>query len=159
MEAWMNRRDVQKALHARSEEGSYPWAFCTGSSKFIYSIPDVSTPVISVYKNLVDRAKEGSNLKMMVYSGDDDSICSTMSTQYWIWDDLGVTWKQNKFWQRWLVNEQTAGFTTEFDLGDTNSSFIFTTIHGTGHMVPTYKPLAGLEMFQAFLSDDWPLAP
>lgn len=61
-------------------------------------------------------------------------------------------------WKPWKVENQTAGYFTEFDLGeDTNSTFIFVTVHGAGHEVPAYRPAEALVMFQSFFSGEWEL--
>jgi carboxypeptidase C (cathepsin A) len=76
---------------------------------------------------------------MFVFSGDDDSICSTVGTQEWIYD-LGVAPMVGHLWKAWKVEEQTAGFATHFDLGkDTDATFTFATVHGAGHEVPAYR--------------------
>jgi len=91
---------------------------------------------------------------MLVMSGDDDSICSTGGTQFWIYD-LGYDALKGHLWQPWDVNGQTAGFVTHFDLGNPSSSFVFATVHGAGHEVPAYRPLEALELFKKFLSGEW----
>ena len=55
--------------------------------------------------------------------------------------DIGAKVKEGRMWNAWsAVNNQTAGYVTEFDLGDqTQSSFVFTTVHGAGHEVPAYR--------------------
>jgi hypothetical protein len=53
------------------------------------------------------------------------------------------------------VNNQTAGYITEFDLGDTESSFIFVTVHGAGHEVPAYRPLEAFSLFKSYFSGKW----
>ena len=86
-----------------------------------------------------------------VFSGDNDSVCPTSSTQAWIYD-LGVSPIPEKDWNQWTVDNQTAGFLTEFDLGDrSHSRFIFATVHGAGHEVPAYRPVEALILFQKFL--------
>ena len=92
-------------------------------------------------------------MNILIYSGDDDSVCSTSSTQAWIYD-LGVQPHLDKDWNEWSVNKQTAGFVTHFDLGESSSSnFIFATVHGAGHEVPAYRPKEALKLFRKFLSN------
>ena len=93
-------------------------------------------------------------------------VCSTASTQYWIWD-IGAEPYSDKTWIPWKVENQTAGFMTEFDLGfktssssdndndDDRSSFIFATVHGAGHEVPAYRPVEALALFTSFFSGEW----
>lgn len=59
-------------------------------------------------------------------------------------------------WRPWTYNNQTAGYLTEFDLGqDNDSTFSFVTVHSAGHEVPAYKPAEALALFQSFLSGVW----
>lgn len=67
---YLNRDDVKDALHV---DRSRKWRMCTNTG-IEYSRKDYNTPQIVLYKELVQRANtSGINLKMMVYSGDDDS--------------------------------------------------------------------------------------
>lgn len=53
------------------------------------------------------------------------------------------------------MNNQTAGYITEFDLGETDSSFFFVTVHGAGHEVPAYRPVEALSLFKSFFNGSW----
>ncbi len=66
---YLNRQDVKEALHVDMNK---TWTMCTDAIK--YSDEDRNKPQIYLYKELIDYGKKkGSNLKMMVFSGDDDS--------------------------------------------------------------------------------------
>ncbi len=66
---YLNRDDVKEALHVDSDKD---WSMCTDDIN--YSAEDSNTPQISLYEDLIAVGKQsGSNLKMMVFSGDDDS--------------------------------------------------------------------------------------
>ena len=56
------------------------------------------------YLSLIDG---GYNLSLLVYSGDDDSVCGTIGTQSWIWD-LGPATVGN--WSSWSLGGQVAGY-------------------------------------------------
>ena len=67
--AYLNRDDVKKALHVDIDRD---WTMCTDDIN--YSEESRDTPQISLYEDLIAIGKQsGSNLKMMVFSGDDDS--------------------------------------------------------------------------------------
>ena len=85
----------------------------------------------------------GHKIKMLVYSGDDDSVCATLGTQQWIWD-MGLPLKNGagSEWQPWYLNSgpgcetdrhhdacrQLAGFATVWE------GLSFATVHGvSGH--------------------------
>ena len=69
--AYLNRDDVKKALHVDSDK---KWSMCADDDVIKYSTEDKNKPQMSLYEDLVAVGKQsGSNLKMMVFSGDDDS--------------------------------------------------------------------------------------
>lgn len=145
LENYLDREEVRDALHVAPS--AKPWDVCGGVR---YSKSDVDIPTIGLYQELIDQAKAGKHdLNMLIYSGDDDSICSTAGTQYWLWDLA----EASSIWKAWQAQEQTSGFVTTFDLGDkTNATFTFVTVHGAGHEVPSYRPVEALEMFRRFLA-------
>ncbi|KAG7349775.1 serine carboxypeptidase [Nitzschia inconspicua] len=153
--AYMNRPDVVKAIHANID--TLPWKACT--DRIHYSLNDNLTPQIDLYAEVLQMMKE-TPFDMMVYSGDDDSICSLAGTQAWIWD-IGATWKEKNVWNPWTVGNQTAGYLTQFDVPRSTTgekgSFSLVTIHGAGHEVPAYRPMESFEMLTAFLSGKWRL--
>lgn len=150
---YLNNEDVQKALHVRGV--LQHWRECAPDEELSYSYIDYLNPQIDLYREIIDVAKSGHlHLRMLIYSGDNDSICSTSSTQAWIYD-LGVKPVPGKDWNEWTLNHQTAGFLTHFDLGEhTKSKFIFATVHGAGHEVPAYRPMEALALFTNFLNDE-----
>jgi carboxypeptidase C (cathepsin A) len=151
LDDYLNRLDVVQAIHANPE--TLPWTSC--SSRVHYSRQDTLTSMVDLYKELVHTIDgRDTNLKLLVYSGDDDSVCSLAGTQAWIWD-LGVKAKGQYTWQPWKVKNQTAGFVTRFHLNNPHSSFVFVTVHGAGHEVPSYRPMEGLEVLKNYLSGKW----
>ena len=148
---YLNDWGVQTALHAHV--GS-KWSMC--SDVVHYDWKDVNTPQIDLYRELVDMGRSGKHsLNVLIFSGDDDSVCSTAGTQEWIYK-LGVEPKENHLWEAWKADEQTAGFVTHFELGkNVNATFTFATVHGAGHEVPAYRPMEALELFKKYLSGEW----
>lgn len=149
---YLNQDAVQKALHVRRTSIPQRWHACAPSKDLSYSSSDFLESQIDLYRELIAVAKRGLlNLSMLVFSGDNDSVCSTSSTQAWIYD-LGVDPFPMQDWNEWSVNEQTAGFLTRFNLGEeTHSKFIFATIHGAGHEAAAYRPVEALELFKNFI--------
>jgi len=149
--SYLNRDDVRDALHVRDAD-NIEWLSC--SSRVKYSSSDRLASQINQYQDLIDMAVEGKHdLRLAVYSGDDDSICSLAGTQEWIYD-LGVEPVASKMWKAWDAgNRQTAGYITEFNMGSqTNASFHLVTVHGAGHEVPTYRPFEALDLFRRYLN-------
>jgi len=92
----------------------------------------------------------GHGLKLEVYSGDDDSNCPTLGTMEWIY---GLGLEEVSAWSPWYYNDtvygndQFAGFQVAWE-----EDLTFSTVHGAGHEVPTYKGEAALELFKRFLA-------
>jgi carboxypeptidase C (cathepsin A) len=139
---YLNLATVKKAIHV--EEKS-KWESC--SYRIKYNTTD-STEVSTapIYNYLIDG---GYKLNILVYSGDDDSVCGTIGTQAWIWE-LGYT-VAGKAWQTYTVDQQVAGYATAWK--DTKLGFL--TIHGAGHEVPTYKPAVALDMWSRYLAGEF----
>jgi carboxypeptidase C (cathepsin A) len=100
--------------------------------------------------------RQEHDLHIMVFSGDDDSVCATAGTQLWIWD-LGVNATEAMSWKPWKVEEQIAGYATTFDMGEGSAKLTFATVHGAGHEVPAYRPMEALELFKKYFNGNWTL--
>jgi len=143
---YLNRKDVQAAIHIE-KPGSVDWQPCNDHVNSEYNVTDVAAPMMQVYEDLISKG----GLKILVYSGDDDSICSTIGTQMWIWDltvnkEGGVVDK----WKPWKTKGQVSGYTVAW------KGMRFTTVHGAGHMVPSTRPAQALDLFRRFLhADGW----
>jgi len=147
---YLNRADVQEAIHAKPMDN--PWSPCT--YKLTWRLVDRQSRQMEYYNELVTG---GYGLKMLVFSGDDDSICATAGTQEWIYD-IGVEVNDDYYWSIWHVNGQTAGYVTEFELDEESGTFYFATVHGAGHEVPAYKPAEALDLFDRYLTGNWDLS-
>jgi len=138
MNAYLNKVEVQTAIHVKSP-GSVDWSVCSDAINEAYDPADVAAPMMPIYKELV----AGGKLRILVYSGDDDSICSTAGAQMWVWG-MGAAVEA---WKPWYSHGQVAGYTVEFP------GMRFSTVHGAGHMVPATRPQQALDMFTLFLED------
>ena len=115
---------------------------------------DKMLPMEHYYNELLNAVSD-KNLRIMVYSGDDDSVCGTIGTQKWLWT-LGFPVKKDEYWKVWKVDGQTAGYISQFDTPFSNESRLtFATVHFAGHEVPTYKPKEAFVLFQAYLNNDY----
>merc|ERR1712007_62047 len=139
--SYLDSADVKAAIHVKS---SAEWSLC---SNIDYSTDDVNSPMMPVWEWLLNH----TSLKMMIYSGDDDSVCATLGSQQFIWD-LGLQPKSNA-WIPWKVDNQIAGFMSDF-AGKGDASFSFATVHGAGHMVPATQPVRSLQLLKHFLAVD-----
>lgn len=143
MHEYLNREDVQTAIHVKP---GAKWGMCSDSVSDAYDLNDVNAPMMPIWQELI----EGGGLNIMIYSGDDDSVCATLGSQQFVWD-LGYGAKPGKAWQAWKVSDQVAGFVTDFAVPSLGA-FRFATVHGAGHMVPATQPARSLALLQAFLA-------
>lgn len=131
---YLNRPDVQQAIHANI---SYPWSDCSSLVKYNYS--DVEKSVIPLYEKFL-----GTDLSILVYSGDVDAIVPTPGTRAWIASmDRPIV----EAWRPWIAsNKQVGGYVEKY------KGFTFCTVRQAGHMVPETQPERAFDMFSRFLS-------
>lgn len=70
---YLNRADVKLAIHVKE---ATLWESC--SYKVDYNMTDSDVSTAPIYNYLIDG---GYDLNLLVYSGDDDSVCGTIGTQ------------------------------------------------------------------------------
>lgn len=141
-QSYLNQVKVKEALHVKN---TIRWNSC--SYKLSYNATDSSeVSTAPIYNYLIDG---GFGLNILVYSGDDDSVCGTVGTQHWIWD-LGYE-VAPKAWSTYTYNGQTAGYFTQWK----NTKLGFLTVHGAGHEVPTYKPDVALDLWKKYLAGEF----
>jgi len=141
---YLNTPAVQKALGV---VGTVKWGECSNTVSGKYSQQDTIAPMMPIYKWLVEKAPE---VKILVYSGDDDAVCATLGTQQWIWD---MGYPISDEWAAWKMDGQTSGYHVSF--GANGSAFHFATVHGAGHMVPATRPAQSLQVLENYLSGKW----
>jgi carboxypeptidase C (cathepsin A) len=149
---YLNRDDVQAALHINTEAlgEDFTWSGCSGSVD--YSIDDVNAPMMPIWEFLTSCGKD---LNMMIYSGDDDTICATAGTQQFLWD---MNWDIEEEWAPWeVVEDQIGGYHVLFNNPRDKTGkgrLHFSTVHGAGHMVPSTRPEQASELMQRFLKGE-----
>jgi carboxypeptidase C (cathepsin A) len=142
---YLNDPAVKKAIHVPD---NIEWVECSRTTK--YQMADKMLPMEKYYRTILN-SKTHPNLRILVYSGDDDSVCGTIGTQRWIYD-LGFS--VDSLWNTWILDGQTAGYITTFKTPFSKESrFAFMTVHGAGHEVPTYKPKEAFDLFQKYLQN------
>ena len=134
---YLNRKDVQKALHANLKRSS--WQMCADTPYNDYDFIDSMLPV---YK---DNAVKAPWLKQLIFSGTDDTMCSSVESQMAIFNNFTPT---TTFWEPVDYNGQLLGHKTTFNEPNT---LTFVTIHGAGHMVPQTRPQFGKAMLERFI--------
>jgi len=139
--SYLNLPAVKAALHMNPD---IVWEMCSRSIR--YDQKDGSTSMVPIYQYLID-GKYGLNI--LVFSGDDDSVCGTIGTQDWIWD-MGYS-VAGKLWQPQTFEGQTSGYLTKW--ADTKLGFL--TVHRAGHEVPAYTPDVALDLWTRYLAGEY----
>ncbi|GMG98902.1 hypothetical protein Nepgr_000742 [Nepenthes gracilis] len=136
-EAYLNRPDVQAALHANVTKIPYAWTHC---SDIIQTWQDAPSSVLPIIRKLI-----AGGISIWVYSGDTDGRIPVTATRLTL-KKLGL--KTRKEWTPWYTdNNQVGGWTVEYE------GLMFVTVRGAGHQVPTFKPEQALQLVEHFLAN------
>ncbi|XP_022145073.1 serine carboxypeptidase-like 34 [Momordica charantia] len=142
-EEYLNRPDVQKALHANVTKIPYPWKHCSDNITFWKDAPSSILPII---RKLVE-----GGLRIWVFSGDADGRVPVTSTRLTL-RKLGLKIKQD--WTPWYSHQQVGGWTIDYE------GLMFVTVRGAGHEVPAHAPKQALQLVRHFLANHkLPTAP
>ncbi|GAB4836462.1 Serine carboxypeptidase-like 28 [Ancistrocladus abbreviatus] len=138
---YMNRPDVQKALHANPALISHPWRTC--SDVIRSSWRDSPKSVLPIFKELI-----ADGIRIWVFSGDADAVLPLTATRYSI-DALQL--KTVKEWYAWYDdnNDKKVGGWSQVYEGLT-----FVTVRGAGHEVPLGRPHLASLLFRHFLNNE-----
>ncbi|MED6119288.1 Serine carboxypeptidase-like 40 [Stylosanthes scabra] len=136
VQAYMNREDVQQALHANVTKLKYSWELC---SEVIGGWNDAPTTVLPLLHEFLN-----NNLRVWVFSGDVDGRVPVTSTKYSI-KKMNLT-TQTK-WHPWFAYGDVGGYTEVYKGGLT-----FATVREAGHQVPSYQPARALSLIMHFLN-------
>lgn len=136
---YLNRKDVQSALHARLV-GVQRWSAC--SNVLDYELRDLEIPTITVVGKLV---KEG--VPVLVYSGDQDSVIPLTGSRtlvHRLAQELRL--KTTVPYRVWFEGQQVGGWTQVY-----GNLLSFATIRGASHEAPFSQPERSLVLFRSFL--------
>ena len=94
-----------------------------------------------------------TELKILIFSGDDDSVCGVHGTQYWLdrMDEYGWSVDEDNEWVPWEYDQQLAGYSTTYLTQNGDVALYFYTVRTAGHMVPQTQPDRGLGILRKFL--------
>ncbi|KAK1360499.1 Carboxypeptidase [Heracleum sosnowskyi] len=134
-DAYLNRPDVQKALHANVTKLDYRWESCSDSLDWLYS-SSTSIPLLQEFMV--------SGLRVWIFSGDIDGRVPVTSTLYSL---NTMNLKVKTPWHPWLINQQVGGYTEVYQ-----GNLTFATVRGAGHQVPSYEPRRALALISHFLN-------
>ncbi|KAJ8760036.1 hypothetical protein K2173_010892 [Erythroxylum novogranatense] len=138
---YLNRKDVQEALHAQLVDISN-WTGCSVLVR--YDLNNVFIPTINVVGSLVE-----SGIRVLIYSGDQDSVIPFIGSRAVVKNlatNLGLN--ATGYYRAWFENQQIGGWTQTYGGG----KLTFATIRGAGHLAPYTSPRRSLAFFKAFIS-------
>ncbi|CAH2051017.1 unnamed protein product [Thlaspi arvense] len=136
VQAYLNRPEVQKALHANVTKLNYDWAPC---SEVLQKWEDSPPTILPLLQEIM-----ANGLRLWVYSGDVDGRVPITSTKYSL-NKLMLPVKTA--WYPWFLDEEVGGYTQVYK-GD----LTLVTVRGAGHLVPSYQPPRALSLIQHFLA-------
>uniref|UniRef100_A0A0D6QS40 Carboxypeptidase n=1 Tax=Araucaria cunninghamii TaxID=56994 RepID=A0A0D6QS40_ARACU len=133
--AYLNVPQVQNAMHANFTPDPVKWEKC---SELDYS--DQAPTVLTLYRQMM-----AGGLRILVYSGDVDSVVPVTSTRFSL---NALKLPIETPWYPWMSGkDDVGGYTIVYKTGLT-----FATVRGAGHEVPSYQPGRALVMAKYFLA-------
>ncbi|KAF3957327.1 hypothetical protein CMV_017648 [Castanea mollissima] len=136
MYVYLNRPDVQEALHANVTKLTHDWEQCGDT---IQAWTDSPSTIIPLLKEFMD-----NGIRVWIFSGDIDGRVPVTSTLYSI-NKMKLSVKTP--WQPWFLNQEVGGYTQVYK-GD----LTFATVREAGHQVPSYQPARALSLIKHFLN-------
>ncbi|KAL2543418.1 Serine carboxypeptidase-like 45 [Abeliophyllum distichum] len=136
---YLNRRDVQNALHARLI-GVNRWIVC--SKVLDYELLDLEIPTITIVGSIIK-----AGVPVLVYSGDQDSVIPLTGSRtlvHRLAEELGL--RTSTPYRVWFAGMQVGGWTQVY-----GNILSFATIRGASHEAPFSQPERSLVLFKAFL--------
>ena len=189
MAAYMNRDDVREALHVTTTPNLQQWPYpdagfdytkefdaCNDDDDDSHKSNDARS-MIDFYRMIVPSLASGT----IVYNGDTDPCVSYEGTRTavkrigmneldggsyrpWFYNHTATTMeilqeKSITFGPNLIVHDAGIQFGGEVTSYEKNLSFV--TVHGSGHMVPQFRPQAAFHMLSKLLSNEFlsPLLP
>nr|BAX09101.1 serine carboxypeptidase [Cryptomeria japonica] len=147
---YLNRKDVQKALHANtSGRLPGPWDSCYGPLG--YDSRDRLINIIPILSNLLK-----AGVRVILYGGDQDSVVPFMATRT-IADRLAKELHLSTIipYRTWYDHKQIAGWTQAYGHarknGKNNTILTFATVRGAAHEVPYTNPSEALTLYRSFI--------
>ncbi|XP_076883277.1 serine carboxypeptidase 1-like [Bidens hawaiensis] len=138
VETYLNRAEVQEALHARKTS----WSPCDTGSQIWYTKDSPKTILLTI--NLLT----GSGIRVWIYGGDIDGRVPVTSSRYSV-NKLKLP--VETAWRPWYFNKEVGGYVVGYKKG-----FVLATVRGAGHMVPSDQPERAFLIISSFLKGKLP---
>ncbi|KAE9598434.1 putative carboxypeptidase D [Lupinus albus] len=133
--AYLNRANVQEALHANVTKLKYDWESCSDVISEWDDSPSTIIPLLHEFLN--------NGLRVWIFSGDTDGRVPVTSTKYSI-KKMNLSTKTP--WYPWFFNGEVGGYAEVY-----NGGLTFATVREAGHEVPSYQPGRALSLIMHFL--------
>ncbi|XP_062853569.1 lysosomal protective protein [Trichomycterus rosablanca] len=135
---YLNDPYVKTALHISPK--ALDWEICSAEVNLNYD--RIFMDVKKQYLKLLSALK----YRVLVYNGDVDMACNFLGDEWFVESLQQEVQVQRRPWLYYNgETQQIGGFVKEF------SNLAFLTVKGSGHMVPTDKPIASYAMFTRFI--------
>ncbi|XP_072237439.1 lysosomal protective protein [Leuresthes tenuis] len=135
---YLNNPYVKKALHISPK--ALDWVICSAEVNLNYG--RLYMDVRKQYLKLLSTLK----YQILVYNGDVDMACNFLGDEWFVESLQQQVEVQRRTWLYEDVDgRQVGGFVKEFN------NIAFLTVKGSGHMVPSDKPIAAFTMFSRFI--------
>ncbi|CAN4123833.1 unnamed protein product [Withania somnifera] len=145
---YLNKPEVQKALHANTTYLPYSWEICSGPLQ--YKMEDSAIDIIPLLSNILK-----VHIPVLLFSGDQDSklpLTQTRKIAKLLARDLKLV-ALDKYGP-WYDGLQIGGWSQSFGApseGKNIPHLTFATVRGAAHEVPYTSPSQALTLFRAFL--------
>ncbi|KAF4346886.1 hypothetical protein G4B88_014994 [Cannabis sativa] len=133
--AYLNRRDVQIAMHANVTKLPYDWEPCSDVIQGWADSPHTVLPLLHDFMS--------NGLRVWIFSGDIDGRVPVTSTINSL-KLMNLTVKTQ--WHPWYFDGEIGGYTEVY-----KGELTFSTVRGAGHQVPSYQPRRALSLIKHFL--------
>ncbi|BBN05140.1 serine carboxypeptidase-like clade II [Marchantia polymorpha subsp. ruderalis] len=142
METYLNKPEVQKALHANTTNLNHSYKQCSSSDVLHYSLSNYTLDILPTIGELIRH-----DLRILVYSGDADQVVPFIGTRTNI-NDLAKSLKLKPTvdYTAWYHQKQVAGWTKSY------GNLTFATVRAAAHMVPYSQPARALTLFTSFVT-------
>ncbi|KAL3649753.1 hypothetical protein CASFOL_006156 [Castilleja foliolosa] len=134
---YMNKAEVQRALHANIAAIPHPWVTCSDVLRGSWT--DSPRSMLPIFQQLI-----AAGVRIWVYSGDTDAVLPLTATRYSI---KALNLKANSSWYAWYDKQKVGGWSQVYE------GLTYVTVRGAGHEVPLTQPKLALTLFRHFLSN------
>ncbi|XP_073129232.1 serine carboxypeptidase-like 40 [Henckelia pumila] len=133
--AYLNRAEVQQALHANVTKLNYDWEACSDVLKKWLDSPSTMFPLLEEFMS--------NGLRVWIFSGDTDGRIPVTSTLNSV---KQMKLKVKTPWHPWYLAGEVGGYTEVYE-----GNLTFASVRGAGHQVPSYQPARALSLIMHFL--------